>query len=29
LALRVNITKLKKKLNIDIQNIRGIGYKLV
>ena len=28
LALRVNITKLKQKLSIDIQNIRGVGYKL-
>ena len=27
-ALRVNITKLKHKLNIDIQNIRGVGYLL-
>jgi DNA-binding response OmpR family regulator len=25
-ALRVNIAKLKDKLNIDIQNIRGLGY---
>jgi DNA-binding response OmpR family regulator len=28
LALRVNITKLKQKLDINIQNIRGVGYKL-
>lgn len=28
LALRVNLTKMKKKLNIEIQNIRGVGYKL-
>ena len=28
LSLRVNITKLKQKLNIDIQNVRGVGYKL-
>lgn len=27
-ALRVLINKLKKKLNIEITNIRGIGYKL-
>jgi len=27
-ALRVNIAKLKKLLNIDIKNIRGVGYKL-
>jgi DNA-binding response OmpR family regulator len=26
LALRVNIAKLKKSLNIEIQNIRGVGY---
>lgn len=28
LALRVNINKLKKTLNIDIQNVRGVGYKV-
>ena len=28
LALRVNITKLKQKLSLDIQNVRGVGYKL-
>jgi len=28
LALRVNITKLKQKLAVDIQNVRGVGYKL-
>ncbi len=28
LALRVNITKLKKALSIDIKNIRGVGYKI-
>ena len=27
-ALRVNISKLKQKLNIDIKNIRNLGYKL-
>ena len=27
-ALRVNITKLKSKLNLDIKNIRGMGYML-
>ena len=29
LALRVNIAKLKKNLNITIQSIRGVGYKLL
>ncbi|MDM5272462.1 response regulator transcription factor [Sulfurovum sp. zt1-1] len=29
LALRVNITKLKKNLGINIQNIRGVGYKVI
>ncbi len=29
LALRVNIAKLKKNLNIDIQNVRGVGYKIL
>jgi len=28
LALRVHIANLKKKLSIDISNIRGIGYRL-
>ncbi|MDN5377153.1 MAG: two-component system, OmpR family, response regulator [Sulfurospirillum sp.] len=28
LALRVHISKIKKALGINIQNIRGIGYKL-
>jgi len=28
-ALRVNITKLKKLLNIEIQNVRGVGYKVI
>ncbi len=28
IALRVNITKLKQKATIDIQSIRGVGYKL-
>jgi len=25
-ALRVNLSKLKSKLNLDIKNIRGVGY---
>ena len=29
LALRVNITKLKKNLDITIRNIRGVGYQIV
>jgi len=29
LALRVNITKLKKSLNINIGSIRGVGYKII
>ena len=29
LALRVNIAKLKKSLNIQIQSIRGVGYKII
>jgi len=29
LALRVNIAKLKKNLNIELQNIRGVGYKII
>jgi len=29
LALRVNITKLKRNLDIDIQNVRGVGYKIL
>jgi DNA-binding response OmpR family regulator len=29
LALRVNIAKLKKSLNLKIQSIRGIGYKII
>ena len=28
-ALRVNIVKLKKILNIEIKNIRGVGYKII
>jgi len=27
-ALRVNLSKLKKRLNIDIKNIKGMGYLL-
>lgn len=29
LALRVNINKLKKSLNLEIKNIRGVGYKII
>ncbi len=29
LTLRVNIAKLKKKFDIDIKNIRGVGYKII
>lgn len=29
LALRVNIAKLKKSLDIQIQSIRGVGYKVI
>lgn len=29
LALRVNISKLKRKLNIEIKNVRGVGYKII
>jgi len=28
-ALRVNIAKLKKKLDIEIDNLRGVGYKII
>jgi len=28
-ALRVNITKLKRVVDIEIKNIRGVGYKIV
>ena len=28
LALRVNMAKLKQKLDVEIKNMRGIGYKL-
>jgi len=28
-ALRVNISKLKKLLNIEIKSIRGVGYKII
>jgi len=28
-ALRVNITKLKKSLEINIENVRGVGYKII
>jgi len=29
LALRVNISKLKKNLNITLENVRGVGYKII
>jgi len=29
LALRVNISKLKKNLGIEIENVRGVGYKII
>jgi len=29
LALRVNIAKLKKNLDINIKSIRGVGYKII
>jgi len=29
IALRVNITKLKKRLDIQIKNIRGVGYQII
>jgi DNA-binding response OmpR family regulator len=29
LALRVNISKLKKALDIDIKSVRGVGYKII
>ncbi len=29
LALRVNISKLKKALQIDIESVRGVGYKII
>ena len=29
LAMRVNISKLKKTLDIDIKNVRGVGYKII
>jgi DNA-binding response OmpR family regulator len=28
LSIRVNISKLKQKIDINIINIRGVGYKL-
>ncbi len=28
-ALRVNIAKLKKMLNLEIKSIRGVGYKII
>jgi len=29
LALRVNISKIKSRVNIEIKNIRGVGYKII
>jgi DNA-binding response OmpR family regulator len=29
LALRVNITKLKKALNLEIKAVRGVGYQII
>lgn len=29
LALRVNISKIKKQLGLVIQNVRGVGYKII
>ncbi len=29
LALRVNISKLKKNLGVEIQSVRGVGYKIL
>ncbi|MEA1879529.1 MAG: response regulator transcription factor [Campylobacterota bacterium] len=29
IALRVNISKLKKNLNIELENVRGVGYKII
>lgn len=29
LALRVNMSKLKKNLNITLENVRGVGYKII
>ncbi len=29
IALRVNMNKLKKHIGIDIQNVRGVGYKII
>jgi len=29
LALRVNISKIKKALNIDIKSVRGVGYQII
>ncbi|CAA6803045.1 MAG: Unknown protein [uncultured Sulfurovum sp.] len=28
-ALRVNIAKLKKQVSVEIQNVRGVGYKVI
>ncbi len=29
LALRVNISKLKKRIGVDIKSVRGVGYKIL
>jgi len=29
LALRVNISKLKKNVKLDLENVRGVGYKII
>jgi hypothetical protein len=29
LALRVNLVKLKKQLEIEIKNVRGVGYQII
>jgi DNA-binding response OmpR family regulator len=29
LTLRVNISKIKERFNLDIKNVRGVGYKVI
>ena len=29
LALRVNMAKIKKNIDVEIQNVRGVGYKII
>jgi len=29
LTLRVNISKIKERFNLDIKNVRGVGYKII